>query len=283
MSKDPSRPFQEKAFDNIECMTLERKFQLFVASDHHKKYQLANLGKFTVDFKHMKLFVTAHPTNASLYNLVKRGVNHVRPRPDDNDKFSQAILTYRDGMDGDYDINFLGKAWGKKHKGDKWAYPSMKEIFDGIMMEAKEQLRLTSGCPVGSQMLKDAQDNICETWELLLDLVDPKNPTLVFKMKNLFKNKFDRNTPLTYEILDNPRHPATILLLRLYTIECFLYVTLNNGCRFADSSKVDTLGPYAQALNEIVRRAGDNRKDIKSKNLKGMDLYRGSSMTEDQI
>ena len=114
-------------------MTLERKYHIFVASEYHKKYQLTNLGKFTVDFKHMKLFVTADPTNATLYNLVKRGVNHIRPRPDDNDRFSQAILTYRDGMDGDYNINFLGEAWAKKHKGYSYKYPSMKEIFDGIM------------------------------------------------------------------------------------------------------------------------------------------------------
>jgi hypothetical protein len=194
----------------------------------------------------MKLFVTTDSSNTSLYNLVKRGVNHLRPRPDDNAKFSQAILTYRDGMDGDYQSNFLGKAWARKNnKG----YPSMKEIFDGIMEEAKEEVRLTSGCLVGSQMLLDAQANICETWELLLDLVDPKNPTFMFKMKNLFKDKFDRNAPLTFEILDSPLHPATILLLRLYTIECFLYKNLNYACRFADKSKIDSLGPYAQALD----------------------------------
>jgi hypothetical protein len=104
----------------------------------------------------MKLFVTADPSNTDLYNLVKRGVNHLRPRPDDNDKFSQAILTCRDGMDGDYNVNFLGEAWGRKHKRWEYAYPSMKEIFDGIMEEANEEVRLTSGCPVGSQMLLDA-------------------------------------------------------------------------------------------------------------------------------
>jgi hypothetical protein len=92
-------------------MTLERKYNIFVASEYQKKYQLTNLGKFTVDFKHMKLFVTADPTNTSLYILVKRGVNHIRLRPDDNAKFSQAILTYMDGMDGDYKHNFLGYAW----------------------------------------------------------------------------------------------------------------------------------------------------------------------------
>ena len=35
---------------------------------------------------------------------MKRGVDHIRPRPDDNNKFSEAILTYRDGMSGDYEI-----------------------------------------------------------------------------------------------------------------------------------------------------------------------------------
>ena len=93
----------------------------------------------------------------------------------------------------------------------------------------------------------------------------------------------DREAPLTREILRDPSHPVTTLLLRLYSFECFLYGTLNKAQRFGDQSKVQSLGPYAHALNEIMTNAGEEREDIKDEDLEDLDLYRGCCMTEDQI
>jgi hypothetical protein len=150
-----------KAFGNIECMLIQRFYNLYLASEFAQKYQLVNMGKFTVDLKHMKLFVTMDKDNSSHYKLVMQGSDHIRPRPDGNGRFSAAIPTERDGAQGWSGRNFLGKAWTKKTGKD---FPSLNEVFKGIMMEAKIQLIETSGCPVGSQMLQEAIDNICATW-----------------------------------------------------------------------------------------------------------------------
>jgi len=66
-----------------------------------------------------------------------------------------------------------------------------------------------------------------------------------------------------------------LMLLRLYTLETFLYGTLNRACRFNDLAKVDTLGPYALVLSKILRngRPRDDQNCI-------FDVYRGCDMTE---
>ena len=126
------------------------------------------MGKLTVDLKHMKLFVTMDKNNVSQYMLVMQGDNHIRPRPDGSGRFSDALATERDGAQGWSGTNFLGKAWSKKTgKG----YPSLNEIFEGIKKEARQQVKETSGCPEGSNMLEEAMDNICETWQTISDLV----------------------------------------------------------------------------------------------------------------
>ena len=71
-------------------------------------------------------------------------------------------------------------------------------------MEARQQVKDTSGCPEGSALLQEAMDNISATWEELLELVapkivakvqeivakdPPKKRSVLSKMKNLFKKK----------------------------------------------------------------------------------------------
>ncbi len=141
--------------------------------------------------------------------------------------------------------------------------PSLLEVFEGIMMEAREHLRLHSRCAVGTKGLLDAQNNICATWREMLNLV----------------KDFDPNLPLTYEILMDPTHPVTRLLLRVYSMETFLYGTLNQAIRFADSSKIDSLGPYDQAMFFVLGGSGENREDLDEKNFRNLNLYRGTSLT----
>jgi hypothetical protein len=69
------------------------------------------MGKLTIDLKHMKLFVTMDKNNVSQYKLVMQGSTHIRQRPDDNTRFSDALQTERDGAQGYSGSNFLGKAW----------------------------------------------------------------------------------------------------------------------------------------------------------------------------
>jgi hypothetical protein len=75
------------------------------------------------------------------------------------------------------------------------------------MMEARHQLTEDSGCPVGSQLLQEAMDNICATWQTIADLI----------------TDLDKDEPLTDKILNNPSHPVIQLMLTLYTLECYLY------------------------------------------------------------
>ena len=95
--------------------------------------------------------------------------------------------------------------------GDYYDYPSLNEIFLGLMKEATLQVTKDSGCPEGSQMLQEAIDNICATWKQMLDLV----------------TDLDKDKPLDDDILDNPKHPVTQLMLTIYSLETFVYKSLN--------------------------------------------------------
>jgi hypothetical protein len=227
--------------------------------------------------------------NVRLYKDVGQGSDHIRSRPEGSGRHSDAIPTERNGAEGWSGENFLGKEWAKKkgvsHYDD---YPSLNEIFHGIMMEARQQVKDTSGCPEGSVLLQEAMDNISATWEELLELVAPKNPpkksSVLSKMKNLFKKKFDRDSPLTLEILEDPTHRVTQLMLVIYSYECFLYKTLNHSTRFGDLSKVDSLGPYAHVMHRIVDFAIMARKDeLDEKKFRDLDLYRGTCLNDKQI
>ena len=76
-----------------------------------------------------------------------------------------------------------------------------------------------------------------------------------YKYKNNQK-KLNRNKPLTTEIACDPNHPITRACLFYYTSETFLYKVLNESSRNGDKTRISTLGPYAQILNEIVNFAG---------------------------
>ena len=115
-------------------MLIQRFYNLYLASDFSQKYQLVNMGKFTVDLKHFKLFVTMDKLNANLYMLVMQGKDHIRPRPDGNGRHSDALPIDRDGAEGYSGCNFLGKEWTKKNGKRN---PSLNEIFAGLILEAR--------------------------------------------------------------------------------------------------------------------------------------------------
>ena len=62
----------------------------------------------------------------------------------------------------------------------------------------------------------------------------------------------DLDTPLSKEILSDPTHKITKLLLYIYTMECFIYTDLNRACREQDQSKIQYYGAYAAALSYIL-------------------------------
>ena len=269
---EAAKKFLGKSFGNIECMLLEYKRHMWIKVSFSVELQTVNMGKYSVCLKFMMMYLTMDKFNSEHHRRVKRGVDHNRPRNDHNERFELVFEIELDGFSGKWIDNFLGQAWMKSQgwNGDNfnWIFPSLAQIFFGIMMEAREHLRETSGCPEGGGELLKAQENMCEIWTQISML--PEIP-------------IDREAPLTRKILRDPSHPVTTLLLRLYSFECFLYGTLNKAQRFGDQSKVQSLGPYAHALDAIMRSAGGRRGDIKEKDLANLDLYRGCCMTEDQI
>lgn len=113
-------------------------------------------------------------------------------------------------------------------------FPSLNYIFKGIIFEAKLALQQKLGCQASTDWVVKGQKNIEEAWESILELVE------------------DRDLPISRDQLTSPTFPQTIVILHLYTIESFLYGTVNKSCRFEDYSKVETLGAYAQALATII-------------------------------
>lgn len=130
-------------------------------------------------------------------------------------------------------------------------------------------MRLNSKCPVASDLLSQAQTNICHTWETkLFGSVDVQ----------------DRDTPIKVDDLWDPDHPICGLILYIWTLETFLYREVNQASKYADKTKILTLGPYAYALGYCVGSAARKRKDIKVEIFRnGVELYRGTSLTEAQI
>ena len=53
-------------------------------------------------------------------------------------------------------------------------------------------------------------------------------------------------------ILHDPTSSVVGLLVNIYQIENFCYSELNRSCRFKDTTKVKTLGPWAAALFRII-------------------------------
>ena len=89
--------------------------------------------------------------------------------------------------------------------------------------------------------------------------------------------------PLTDEILHDPLHPVVLVLINIYTHEGFVYRILNEASRVGDETKINSMGPYALALSEIIMLASQNRKDINPKDFAKCEYFRGTSMTEAQL
>ena len=73
-------------------------------------------------------------------------------------------------------MNWLGNTWRNKHNNRK--LPSMKQISDGLIAEAKFQLLQAMGKISTQKSVLEAQANIAKTWEELFALsqVNPNQP-----------------------------------------------------------------------------------------------------------
>ena len=168
-----------QAFDDIDCMTLNRFYNNFLKSRGDPQYNLVLLGVWTVDFKNRYKYLTNEPENSDFHRLVLRGTSHVRPRPDNSERFGSGSLIASfarrsvAGFDPD-EMNWLGYTWMKEYNNDE--LPSMVQIADGLIAEAKLQLVLAMGKLSTEKSVYEAQANIAKTWQELFALPNVTDP-----------------------------------------------------------------------------------------------------------
>jgi hypothetical protein len=179
------------------------------------------------------------------------------------------LLTERDGALGYSGSNLLGKAWAQKKGVDYWiSLPSLYEIFAGIMIEGRYLIEKSTCTFYNKELLNEALYNFYKTW---LDI-----PNFVTDVKIY--------APLTNKILHDPNHFITKLMLEMYSSESYLYKTLNYAIRVGDLSKIDSLGPFAHAMNQIVEQAISAKdQELDASLFYDLNLFRGTNLTLTQI
>ena len=135
----------------------------------------------------------------------------------------------------------------------------MKQISDGLIAEAKFQLLQAMGKVNTQELVLEAQANIAKTWQELFahpKVTDPNQP-LEKGLKKDENGKLveDENGKLIPIGLKDPKYPVNAVILFIYQMNNFCFKELNRSSRFKDESKVNTLGPWAAALYEIVDNA----------------------------
>ena len=62
-------------------------------------------------------------------------------------------------------------------------------------------------------------------------------------------------------ITDEPHHKDVKMILKMYSLESFLFKKLNKACRDRDNTAIDTLGPFAHVLMSVIDQASVKRND----------------------
>ena len=65
----------------------------------------------------------------------------------------------------------------------------------------------------------------------------------------------NKDAELTGKELCDPTNPVVALCGFLYQMQNFCFAELNRSARFKDRSKLETLGPFAAAMAEIIEYA----------------------------
>ena len=103
-----------------------------------------------------------------MHRIVIRGTSHERARPT-NSRFGGGSITNLTKTGIEYkrgDLNWLGNTWKKEFNNRE--LPSLNQIQNGLIAEAKVQLRLACGNVKDQKSVQEAEANIIETWEDLM-------------------------------------------------------------------------------------------------------------------
>lgn len=121
----------------------------------------------------------------------------------------------------------------------------MKQIADGLINEAKLQLVLAMGKVSTQKSVLEAQANIAKTWQKLFALSNIEDPNKPLEAD------FDYDERVPIGLFDS-KSPANAVILFIYQMNSFCFKELKRCSSVKDQSKVETLGPLAGALHEIV-------------------------------
>ena len=101
------------------------------------------------------------------------------------------------------------------------------------------QLKLANGNAKDQKSVQEAEANIKQTWEDLMDTAKVE----------------DKDAKLTYQELSDPSSPIVALCGFLYQMQNFCFAELNRSARYKDRSKLETIGPFAAAMGQIIADA----------------------------
>ena len=256
----------------------------------------------------MKTLLTVNSKKATEHHDVVRGDSHKRIRPSVfGKKGCQRLNTLMTPKSLDIHLvqsfgqyNFFSILWLKKNK---YVFPTFNEIMKGLIEEAKEQIRLTSGLQsaiarsVFSSMnasspmskLLEGQKNISDSWLEIFNLIpfyqkkkERKNIFASFETKIIQINK---DEPIAENKYSNPNSAIVKFILYIFSMETFLKDEILRAQSIGEIQKSETLGPYTLVLNQIFAASPRNRKDIdvRKYSIPGVDLYRAGSLTDSQI
>ena len=146
------------AFEDIDCMTIERYFKMYIESKGDAQYRVVILGAWSVDLKLMLKFLTDDKDNEKYITIVIRGASHQRQRPETQElsRFKQGSLAFsleKRNITDPGESNFIGEKW-KELFGDGNKYgrlPSFNEVGDGLTEEAVSDLELKWANPRDKQ------------------------------------------------------------------------------------------------------------------------------------
>ena len=134
--------------------------------------------------------------------------------------------------------------WSEKFKGNQKALPSLKEIVYGLhnffckYLDDNFQGQITENLTVVKGNYKRVFDFILHSTDC-----DEVDQPLIGQFDKRQDNDID---------LFNPNSKAVCLILYLYSIEPPFYYYINKASRFMLESDLETLGPFARALHEIL-------------------------------
>lgn len=126
-------------------------------------------------------------------------------------------------------------------------------IINGILTEVqrhfKDKMNQCRNKDEDQKMYKDLMEMHVHTWNLFFSLTELSKGDLDAEIQPglIGTRAFD---------------PLTSVILYIYSMETILPSLINNAAWSKDETRVDTLGPYALALHEIVYRANNKRHDV---------------------